>query len=166
MLEGETDIEIDIVLNGRPLRALVPAGMTLYELLHGRCGLNGTKLACSRAACGACTVIVGGRPAASCALFAFQADGASVTTIEGLADKNSLHPIQASFRSHSAFQCGYCTSGMIMLAKALLDREPAPSAARVKEWMSSNICRCTGYKLIIEAVLDAARTLREAAAGV
>jgi carbon-monoxide dehydrogenase small subunit len=166
MLDGESEFEIDLILNGKEFRALVPAGITLFELLRDRCGLSGTKLACSRAACGACTVIVGGRPATSCSLFAFQAEGATVTTIEGLAKKNSLHPIQASFRSHSAFQCGYCTPGMIMLAKALLDREAAPSPARVKEWMTSNICRCTGYKLIIEAVLDAAKTMREAAANV
>jgi aerobic carbon-monoxide dehydrogenase small subunit len=102
-----------------------------------------------------------GKPAASCALFAFQADGAEVVTIEGLsAAGGPLHPVQEAFRKFSAFQCGYCTPGMVMLAKSLLDHDPAPSRATVVEWMSSNICRCTGYNLIVEAVLHAAAEMR------
>jgi carbon-monoxide dehydrogenase small subunit len=149
-------------LNGGEQALVVPAATSLLELLRDGLQLRGTRLACSSAVCGSCTVLVDGRPAASCALFAFQVDGADVVTIEGLAGaEGHPHPIQEAFRKFSAFQCGYCTPGMILLAKSLLDHDPAPSRAAVVEWMSSSICRCTGYNLIIEAVLSAAAEIRQ-----
>lgn len=127
MLEAQTVVDLNFRLNGTPRNAQIPASLTLIELLRDRCGLKGTKLACSAAVCGSCTVLIDRKPAASCAVFAFQVDGADVQTIEGLrGDAGDLHPIQQAFIDHSAFQCGYCTSGMIMLAKALLDHEPDP----------------------------------------
>jgi carbon-monoxide dehydrogenase small subunit len=154
-------VAINFRLNGRQQALAIPAAMSLLELLRDKCGLPGTKLACSRAVCGSCTVLIDGEPAASCALFAFQADDADIVTIEGVSSADqTLHPLQESFRKFSAFQCGYCTPGMILLAKSLLDHDPAPSRAAVVEWMSSNICRCTGYNLIVEAVLDAAAEMR------
>jgi carbon-monoxide dehydrogenase small subunit len=163
MGEGATAIRLSVMVNGRHEEVVVPSRLTLLELLRDRLRLKGTKLSCSRAVCGSCTVLVDGIPTASCAAFAFQVDGASITTIEGLQGPDgNLHPIQQAFIDHSAFQCGYCTSGMIMLTKALLDHTPSPSRDDVVRWLSSNICRCTGYSMIVEAVLDAACRMREA----
>ena len=162
MAEDSSQISIRLTVNGREERAAVPAAMTLLELLRDRLALKGTKLSCSRAVCGACTVLIDGDPAASCAVFAFQAGDRAVTTIEGMQADGALHPIQQAFMERSAFQCGYCTPGMIMLTKSLLDRIPSPTRADAVEWLSSNICRCTGYTLIVDAVLDAARSLRGA----
>lgn len=167
MADGASELVLAIRVNGVERRESVPARLTLIELLRDRLGLTGTKLACSRAVCGACTVLVDGQPAASCALFAFQINGSEILTIEGLADKESAepHPIQTAFATLSGFQCGYCTPGMIMLAKALLDREKAPARETVIEWVSAIICRCTGYAMIVDAILDAARRMREEKAG-
>ena len=163
MAEGASAIRLSVTVNGRHEDVVVPSRLTLLEFLRDRLRLTGTKLSCSRAVCGSCTVLVDGVPTASCAAFAFQVDGARITTIEGLrGDDGDLHPIQQAFIDHSAFQCGYCTSGMIMLTKALLDRTPSPSRGDVVKWLSSNICRCTGYSMIIDAVLDAAGRMREA----
>jgi aerobic carbon-monoxide dehydrogenase small subunit len=160
-IQATETVELRFRLNGQSKEVAVPAALSLLELLRDRCGLRGTKLACSRAVCGSCTVVIDGRPAASCALFAFQVDGADVVTIEGLSRTDgTLHLLQEAFRRFSAFQCGYCTPGMILLAKSLLDHDPAPSRATVVGWMSSNICRCTGYGLIVEAVLSAAADMR------
>ena len=154
-------LELTLRVNGKRTKVVVPPAMSLLELLRDGLNLRGTKLACARAVCGSCTVLIDGYPAASCALFAFQVDGADIVTIEGLANKDgALHPVQGAFRKFSAFQCGYCTPGMILLAKALLDHDPAPSRATVVEWMSSGVCRCTGYNLIVEAVLSAAAEMR------
>jgi aerobic carbon-monoxide dehydrogenase small subunit len=156
-VQATETVDLRFRLNGVEKVLTVPAALSLLELIRDQLGLQGTKLACSRAVCGSCTVLLDGLPAASCALFAFQIDGADVVTIEGLERHDgTLHPLQEAFRKHSAFQCGYCTPGMILLAKSLLDCDPAPSRATVVEWMSSSICRCTGYNLIVEAVLSAA----------
>ncbi|MBL8662598.1 MAG: (2Fe-2S)-binding protein, partial [Candidatus Odyssella sp.] len=133
------------------------------DLLRDQWGLTGTKIGCDQATCGACTVLVDGAPMAACATFAWQADGASVTTIEGLAAGGALDPVQEAFKAKSAFQCGYCTPGMILSARALLARNPAPDRAAIRDWLSANVCRCTGYQMIVEAVEDAARRLREGA---
>jgi aerobic carbon-monoxide dehydrogenase small subunit len=163
MAEGASEIRLAVTVNGRNEDLVVPSRLTLLELLRDRLRLRGTKLSCSRAVCGSCTVLVDGIPTASCAAFAFQVEGTSITTIEGLQRSDGeLHPIQQAFIDHSAFQCGYCTSGMIMLTKALLDRTPSPGRDEVVKWLSSNICRCTGYSMIIDAVLDAAGRMREA----
>ncbi len=151
--------EIHLRLNGRDRRALVEDQVLLIELVRSL-GLVGTKLSCDMQVCGACTVLLDGRPVSSCTTLAIEADGKPVETIEGLADGTKLHPLQEAFIDHFAFQCGYCTPGMIVSAKALLDEHPAPDAAEVRHWMEGNICRCTGYQTIVDAVLDAADQLR------
>jgi aerobic-type carbon monoxide dehydrogenase small subunit (CoxS/CutS family) len=147
--------EITLTLNGTERRIEVEDQVLLIELVRGL-GLVGTKLSCDTQVCGACTVLLAGRPVSSCTTLAIEADGRTVETIEGLANGSALHPIQQAFVERFAFQCGYCTPGMIMAAKALLDERPKPDAATVKRWMEGNICRCTGYGTIVEAVLDAA----------
>jgi aerobic-type carbon monoxide dehydrogenase small subunit (CoxS/CutS family) len=150
---GRREIAVD--LNGTARRIEVEDQVLLIELVRGL-GLVGTKLSCDTQVCGACTVLLDGRPVSSCTTLAIEADGRAVQTIEALADGGALHPIQQAFIDRFAFQCGYCTPGMIMAAKALLDERPAPDAATVRHWMEGNICRCTGYGTIVEAVLDAA----------
>lgn len=145
---------IAFALNGERQERTVPARLTAWELLHDVLGLTGTKLSCSSAVCGSCSVLVDGLPRASCATFAFELDGCDVTTIEGIAAQD--HPLIEAFASRSAFQCGYCTSGMIVVAKALLDRIPHPDPQTIVAWVSSNVCRCTGYQVILEAVALAA----------
>lgn len=154
-------IAISLTLNGRARTARVAPETMLAAFVREYCGLTGTKIGCDQATCGACTVLVDGAPVASCATFAWQADGAAVTTIEGLAANGALDPVQEAFKAKSAFQCGYCTPGMILLAKALLAANPSPDRATIRDWLSANVCRCTGYQMIIEAVEDAARRLRE-----
>ena len=156
-------IPIRFELNGSDCSVVVPPNRILVDLLREDIALTGTKVACDQAVCGACTVLVDGVPTASCATFAWQADGRRLVTIEGLAHDGRLDPIQEAFKAKSAFQCGYCTPGMILLAKALLDREPDPSRATIQEWLQANICRCTGYQMIVEAIEDAARLRRETA---
>lgn len=155
-----TEVALRFSLNGRATECTVPVARTLADLLHDDLGLTGTKLGCSRGVCGACVTLIDGEPVASCSTFAFQVQGREVLSIEGLATDGRLHAIQQAFVARSAFQCGYCTAGMVLLTKALLDRDPAPDRASIVEWISSNVCRCTGYALIIEAVEQAAQTLR------
>jgi carbon-monoxide dehydrogenase small subunit len=158
-------VTLDLTVNGEPRHLTVPANRTLASLLREDLGLTGAKLACSRAVCGACTVLIDGAPVAACAQFAFQVDGAAITTIEGLAGPGgTLDPVQQAFKEMSAFQCGYCTAGMILLARALLNENPEPDRATIVDWVSSNICRCTGYQMIVEAVERAAAIARERAA--
>jgi carbon-monoxide dehydrogenase small subunit len=122
--------------------------------------LTGTHLGCEHGACGACTVIVDGAPARACLMLAVQADGSAVQTVEGLAEGNRLNPLQEAFKTHHALQCGFCTPGFLMAAWALLQENPSPSEGEVRAYLSGNICRCTGYQFIVDAVLDAAATLR------
>jgi len=147
--------EIHLRLNGGDRRVEIEDQELLIELVRGL-GLVGTKLSCDTQVCGACTVLLDGRPVSSCTTLALEADDRPVETIEGLADGTKLHSLQEAFIDRFAFQCGYCTPGMIMAAKALLDDQPHPDAAAVRHWMEGNICRCTGYGTIVEAVLDAA----------
>jgi carbon-monoxide dehydrogenase small subunit len=150
-------LTLSLTLNGRAETVEAAANEMLIDTLRDRFGLIGTKQSCDQSTCGACTVLVDGRPTAACATFAFDAEGREVLTIEGLKmPDGTLHPIQAAFADHSAFQCGFCTPGMIMLTKALLDRNPRPDRATIKSWIGANICRCTGYKMIFEAVERAA----------
>ena len=151
--------EISIRLNGVDRRLEVEDQTLLIELVRGL-GLIGTKLSCDTQVCGACTVLLDGRPVSSCTTLAIEADGKPVETIEGLADGTKLHPLQEAFIDRFAFQCGYCTPGMIVSAKALLEARPDPDAAQVRHWMEGNICRCTGYQTIVDAVLDAADQMR------
>ncbi len=142
-------------LNGSERRAETEDQTLLIEMVRDL-GLVGTKLSCDMQVCGACTVLLDGRPVSSCTTLAIEADGRRVDTIEGIADGAKLHPLQEAFISRFAFQCGYCTPGMIVAAKALLEERPAPTAEDVRRWMDGNICRCTGYETIVQAVLDAA----------
>lgn len=138
-------------------------GETLLEVLRERLHLTGTKNGCGRGECGACTILIDGVPARSCTMPAWKASGKEVTTIEGLAGSDALHPLQTSFIRHGAIQCGYCTPGMILAAKGLLDKNPNPRPDDIKKYMRGNLCRCTGYYSIISAIQEAAKTLRGAA---
>jgi len=152
-------IAVDCTVNGIHHQLSVPAHMTLLELLRERLGLTGTKLCCGEGECGACTVLLDNHAVNSCIMLAAEADGHAITTIEGLAQSGELDPLQQAFIDAGAVQCGFCTPGMIMAAKALLLANPTPTRADVQEALSGNLCRCTGYTRIIDAVLAAAVTL-------
>ena len=154
---------ISLTVNGRRHELEVSANRLLVDLLRYDLGLTGTKESCSIGVCGACTVIVDGEMLSACLALAVQYDGASITTIEGLAEGETLHPIQQAFIDYGGFQCGICTPGQIMAAKALLDENPAPSMEEIKEWMTGNLCRCTGYYKILESIEAAAITMRSGA---
>jgi len=149
-------IPIELTVNGRELSLEIPPQMTLLDLLRDWLSLKGVKRSCDLQVCGACTILVDGHAVSSCTYLAYEARGADVLTIEGLADGNTLHPMQQAFIDNGALQCGFCTPGMILAAKSLLDETPRPSEEKVKEYMEGNICRCTGYRKILEAILDAA----------
>ena len=157
--EAVTEFELRFTLNGAQHARRVAVERTAADLLRDELRLTGTRIGCSRGVCGACTVLVDGQPAATCSLFAFQLHGCSVLTIEGLAQGEQLHPVQQAFIDQGAFQCGYCTSGMVLLTQALLEQHPRPDRATISEWISSNVCRCTGYAQIIDAVEQAAALL-------
>ena len=146
-------------MNGREYHDLIPSDLMLVDYLRQYRLLTGTKKACGSGECGACTVLLDGRPVYSCILLAIQASGHSVETIESLSDGDTLHPIQEAYLDAGAVQCGYCTPGFIMSTKALLERDPHPSEQCVKEALAGNICRCTGYRQIIDAVQLAANRL-------
>ena len=142
-------------VNGKPVRVDVEARTTLADCLRHHLRLTGTHVGCEHGICGACTVIVDGDAVRSCLMLAAQAEGCKVVTVEGLSNDHSLTPLQASFRRHHALQCGFCTPGMITTAHALLSEEPDCNADRVREVLSGNLCRCTGYISIVDAVLEA-----------
>ncbi|MBW1803555.1 MAG: (2Fe-2S)-binding protein [Deltaproteobacteria bacterium] len=143
-------------VNGLSHEELIESNMTLLELLRDKLGMTGTKQGCAASGnCGACTVLVDGQPILSCLTLASRVKGRQITTIEGLAEKGNLHPLQEAFIERGAIQCGYCTPGMILSAKALLDETPNPTETEVKEGLAGNLCRCTGYVKIIEAVMAA-----------
>ena len=147
---------IKLVVNGTEHRAEVEDRWTLVELLRDHLALTGTKIGCDRGECGACTVLLDGKPVYSCSQLAVWANGRTVQTVEGLARNQHLHPLQEAFIEHDGPQCGYCTSGQLMSAKALLDRNPHPTADEVRAAMTGNICRCSNYNRYVEAVLAAA----------
>ena len=149
----------NFVINDRPYELLIEPNITLAELLRDQLDLTGTKCSCGVAECGSCTVLVEGKPTLSCSTLAMAVRDKDIVTIEGLAKGNVLHPIQQAFIDYGAIQCGFCTPGMILTAKALLDENPAPSEQEVKEGLGGNLCRCTGYVKIIEAVLAAAEMM-------
>jgi carbon-monoxide dehydrogenase small subunit len=151
---------VDFELNGAPASFELPVRWTLADLLRDKAGLTGTHLGCEHGVCGACTVLLDGEPVRSCLILAPQVEARSVRTIESLAQNGELHPIQRAFREHHALQCGYCTPGFIVLAAGLLEREPDASEERVRDVLSSNLCRCTGYIPILKAVLAAQEELR------
>lgn len=149
------DVEMMLNVNGVDYRLKVEPWRTLVEVLRENLGLVGTKKACNEGECGACTVIVDGRAVASCLMLAFDARGKGIVTIEGLSKWEKLDPIQESFLRHGGLQCGFCTPGMVMSAKALLDENPNPTLGEVREAIAGNLCRCTGYQHIIDSILDA-----------
>ena len=158
--------EISMVVNGKPVRADVPPNMLLAEFLRQNLGLTGTHVGCDTSQCGACTVHMNGNSVKSCTTLAVQADGAHVTTIEGLSSGTDLHPVQAAFREAHGLQCGFCTPGMIMSSADLLQKNPNPSEPEIRTWLKGNICRCTGYHNIVKAVemaADAMSSVRKAA---
>jgi aerobic-type carbon monoxide dehydrogenase small subunit (CoxS/CutS family) len=152
---------VHLTVNGRKVVGEVEPRRHLGDFLRHDLGLTGTHLGCEHGVCGACTVIVDGVPARSCLMFAVQADGADVTTVEGLAQADgTLHPLQTEFRAHHALQCGFCTPGMLTTLRAFLEEEPDADDAAIRETISGNLCRCTGYEAIVEAALAAAKTMR------
>jgi carbon-monoxide dehydrogenase small subunit len=158
----EMDHRIRLKVNGADHDLEVPARRMLVDCLRYDLGLTGTKEGCSVGVCGACTVLVDGQMVASCITLAVTADGADITTVEGLAQDGKLHPVQQAFIDHGGFQCGICTPGQVITAKALLDVNPDPTEEEIKDWMMGNLCRCTGYYGILESVKNAARTSQEA----
>lgn len=147
---------VSVTVNGEPYEVLVEPRTTLLQLLREHLGLTGTKEGCSEGECGACSVILNGRLVDSCLIFALEAKGSQVETIEGLAKDGELHPLQKAFIQCGGVQCGFCTPGMIMASKALLDTVPNPTEDQIRQALGGNLCRCTGYAKIIDAVLSAA----------
>jgi carbon-monoxide dehydrogenase small subunit len=148
---------LTIKVNGKLQSLTVDPNRTLLEVLREDLGLTGTKQACDTGGCGACTVILDGKPVYSCLVLAVDCDGKDILTIEGLASDGHLHPLQEAFIKHGALQCGFCTPGMILSAKALLDENPKPTEQDVRKAIAGNLCRCTGYAKIVEAILSAAK---------
>jgi aerobic carbon-monoxide dehydrogenase small subunit len=151
-------VEIGCTVNGSQQQHDVEPRTLLVQYLREPCGLTGTKIGCDTSSCGACTVLVDGESVKSCTMLAAQADGAAITTIEGLGTPEAPHPVQVAFREHHGLQCGFCTAGMVMAAVSLLDEVPEPTDADVRLGLEGNLCRCTGYQNIVAAVLAAAES--------
>ena len=151
---------VSMTVNGKAVSGEVEGRTLLVHFLREQLGLTGTHVGCDTSQCGACVVHLDGRSVKSCTVLAAQAEGAEVTTIEGLADGDDLHPVQAAFREHHGLQCGFCTPGMVMSAVDLLQRNPDPDQAAIREWLDGNICRCTGYHNIVKAIAAAAARMR------
>ena len=147
---------IQITINGRKREAMVEPRMLLVHLIRSLPGLTGTHIGCDTSHCGACTVVVDGKPVKSCTMFAVQADGCELLTVEGLMKDGALHPLQEGFKQEHGLQCGYCTPGMLMSSYALLEKNPAPTEEEIRWGISGNLCRCTGYQNIVKAVQFAA----------
>jgi len=152
--------KVSLTLNGEAVSAEVDSRTLLVELIREKFLKTGTHVGCDTSQCGACVVHVDGRSVKSCTMLAVQADGAEVTTIEGVATNGQLHPMQAAFREHHGLQCGYCTPGMIMSALDLVKNNPEPSDKEIREWLEGNLCRCTGYQNIVRAVKAGAEAMR------
>jgi carbon-monoxide dehydrogenase small subunit len=154
-------IDVNFMVNGTARSVCVEPRRTLADALREDCGLTGTHLGCEHGVCGACTVLVNDAPVRSCLMFAVQAEGALVRTVEGLADGDMLHPLQQAFWDHHGLQCGFCTPGFLMLAVGILERDPAIAEVELREALASNLCRCTGYQNILKSVLAAAAQMRK-----
>lgn len=151
---------ISLTVNGRSVSAEIDPRTLLVELIRDQLKLTGTHVGCDTSQCGACTVMVGGQSIKSCSMLAVEADGAEVTTIEGIAQGGELHPMQVAFREHHGLQCGFCTPGMIISSIDLLNHNANPSEGEIREWLEGNLCRCTGYHNIVKAVQSCAETAR------
>ena len=151
---------VSTTVNGDQVEFLCETEQTLLDALRDELRLTGTKEGCGTGDCGACSVMVDGRLVCSCLMLAVEAEGKSIETIEGMAAGEKLHPLQTKFLEHAALQCGICTPGILIAARSLLERNPDPSEAEVRFWLAGNLCRCTGYHKIVDAVLDAAREMR------
>ncbi len=149
---------IQLRVNGEPLEVRVEPWKTLLEVIRDDIGLTSAKEACSTGECSACTVLLNGKPVNSCLVLAVEAQGKEISTIEGLSEGSKLHPLQDAFIRHGAIQCGFCTPGMLLSAKALLDENPQPTEEEIREAISGNLCRCTGYNKIVEAILAVAQS--------
>lgn len=149
-------VQITLNVNGENHTVEVEPRMMLSDVLRHKIGLTGTHVGCEQGVCGACTVLIDGQPERSCLMFAVQAEGRSITTVEGVTPDEGMSPLQASFQKHHGLQCGFCTPGMILTAEALLEKNPNPTEAEIREALSGNLCRCTGYQFIVDAVQDAA----------
>jgi aerobic-type carbon monoxide dehydrogenase small subunit (CoxS/CutS family) len=156
-MEARSTFNLSFSVNGKPWSGEVAIEVTLLEFLRSRLKLTGTKRSCESEVCGACTVLVDGRPVSSCNYLAFEANGKSVLTIEGVAQGDKLDPLQEAFIRNIGAQCGYCTPGQIMAAKALLLENPDPTRKQIGEWLSGNICRCGAYGAIAQSILEAAQ---------
>ncbi len=152
---------VQTTINGENVEFLCEPRQSLLESLRDVIGLTGSKEGCNDGNCGACTVNMDGRIVTSCLVLGVEAEGSNIETIEGVAEGNDLHPIQQAFLENAALQCGICTPGFIVAAKALLEREPNPSEDRIRFWLANNLCRCTGYDKIVRAVMDAAQKMQE-----
>ncbi len=150
-------VPIKVKVNGEEYELYIKPKTLLVELLRDHLGLTGTKRGCNTGACGACTVILNGMSVKSCSVLAVQADGAEILTVEGLADGENLHPLQKAFLDEGAYQCGFCTPGMLMSAKALLDENPNPTEEEIRMGIQGNLCRCTGYNSIVRAITSVAQ---------
>ncbi|HZA50604.1 MAG TPA: (2Fe-2S)-binding protein [Myxococcaceae bacterium] len=152
---------VHLTVNGTEREVVVESRRTLADVLRHDLGFTGTHLGCEHGICGACTVLVDGVPARSCLMFGVQADGCQIRTVEGLADGDRLNDLQEAFSRHHALQCGFCTPGFLMLAEAFLAENPAPTEEEIREVVAANLCRCTGYQGIVEAISDVAKSRRE-----
>ena len=155
-------LHISATVNGDPAEFVCTPGETLLDALRDRLGLTGAKEGCGTGDCGACSVTLNGRLVCSCLVLAAEAEGAEIATIEGMAAHDELHPLQRAFIDHAALQCGICTPGILVAARSLLEKNPAPTDEEVRYWLAGNLCRCTGYDKIIRAVQAAAAEMREA----
>lgn len=162
IMNAQSTFDLSLTINGTPWSGAVPVEETLLELLRNRLRLTGTKRSCESEVCGACTVLVDHRAVSSCGFLAFEAHDKTVLTIEGVAPGDGLDPLQEAFVRNIGAQCGYCTPGQIMAAKALLLENPNPSRAQISEWLSGNICRCGAYGAIVKSILEAAESYRQA----
>ena len=153
--------EMVLKVNGINYQVEVEPWRTLVEVLRETLGLTGTKKSCNEGECGACTVMMDGRPVASCLVLAVDAQGKEIVTIEGLSEGERLHPIQEAFLKHGAIQCGFCTPGMVISAKALLDQNPRPTVTEVRKAISGNLCRCTGYQHIVDSIMAASKMMEK-----
>lgn len=161
MSEAIQLVPVAITVNGKTYQREVEPRLLLVEFIRETLGLTGTHIGCDTSFCGACTIILDGDTVKSCTVFAVQADGGEIITVEGLERDGTLHPLQQAFSEHHGLQCGYCTPGMLMSSLALLAGNPDPSAEDIRKQLSGNICRCTGYQNIIKSIQEAARTLQE-----